>query len=68
MEAKRIQFGYRRLAATLVWEGIAVNHKHVYRQYREEGLAMRFGGGGSAGRGAVAKPAANRANEDGFRQ
>ncbi|HVG90827.1 MAG TPA: IS3 family transposase, partial [Alphaproteobacteria bacterium] len=33
---------YRRLTALLVREGMAVNHKRVYRLYREEGLAMRI--------------------------
>jgi putative transposase len=39
---KRMRFGYRRLTAILVREGVEVNHKHVYRLYREEGLAMRI--------------------------
>jgi transposase InsO family protein len=37
-----MRFGYRRLTAMLVREGIEVNHKRVYRLYREEGLAMRI--------------------------
>ena len=37
-----MRFGYRRLTAMLVREGMAVNHKRVYRLYREEGLAMRI--------------------------
>jgi len=40
--AKRMRFGYRRLTAMLVREGVLVNHKRVYRLYREEGLAMRI--------------------------
>jgi len=45
-----MRFGYRRLTAMLVREGMTANHKRVYRLYREEGLAMRFGNdGGSAG-------------------
>jgi len=39
---KRMWFGYRRLTAMLVREGLVVNHKRVYRLYREEGLAMRI--------------------------
>ena len=42
LAAKRMRFGYRRLTAMLVREGIAANHKRVYRLYREEGLAMRI--------------------------
>lgn len=42
LAAKRMRFGYRRLTAMLVREGVAVNHKRVYRLYREEGLAMRI--------------------------
>lgn len=38
---KRQRFGYRRLAAMLQREGFAVNHKRIYRLYREQGLAMR---------------------------
>jgi len=40
--AKRMRFGYRRLTAMLVREGITANHKRVYRLYHEEGLAMRI--------------------------
>src|ERR1700746_2959035 len=42
LAAQRMRFGYRRLTAMLVREGIAANHKRVYRLYREEGLAMRI--------------------------
>lgn len=42
LAAKRMRFGYRRLTAMLVREGITANHKRVYRLYREEGLAMRI--------------------------
>ena len=42
LAAKRMRFGYRRLTAMLVREGILANHKRVYRLYREEGLAMRI--------------------------
>jgi putative transposase len=37
-----MRFGYRRLRALLMREGAVVNHKRVYRLYREEGLAMRI--------------------------
>jgi putative transposase len=37
----RIRYGYRRLHILIAREGWRVNHKRVYRLYREEGLAMR---------------------------
>ena len=40
--AKRLRFDYRRLTALLAREGLVVNHKRVYRLYREEGLAMKI--------------------------
>jgi len=59
-----MRFGYRRLTAMLVREGITANHKRVYRLYREEGLAMRI----RARRrirwhGPVISPAASSPNE-----
>ncbi len=38
---QRPRFGYRRLTVLLRREGQHVNHKRVYRLYREEGLAVR---------------------------
>jgi putative transposase len=37
----RPRFGYRRLYVLLRREGIKVNHKRVYRIYKEENLAVR---------------------------
>jgi len=37
----RVSYGYRRLQVLLEREGWRVNHKRVYRLYREEGLGMR---------------------------
>ena len=37
----RRRFGYRRLGILLAREGITMNHKRLYRLYREEGLAVR---------------------------
>ena len=42
LAGQRMRFGYRRLTAMLVREGMAANHKRVYRLYSEEGLAMRI--------------------------
>ena len=40
LAAERRRFGYRRLTVLLRREGWLVNHKRVYRMYREEGLAV----------------------------
>ena len=64
LAAKRMRFGYRRLTALLVREGLAVNHKRVYRLYREEGLAMRIRQRRRIRwAGAVSSPVAARPNE-----
>src|SRR5438309_9107451 len=64
LAAKRMRFGYRRLTAMLVREGMPTNHKRVYRLYREEGLAMRIRQRRRIRwRGAVTSPAATRPNE-----
>jgi putative transposase len=41
LAAARVGYGYRRLHILLWREGWRVNHKRVYRLYREEGLSMR---------------------------
>ncbi len=38
---RKPRFGYRRLAALLARQGWEVNHKRLYRIYREENLAVR---------------------------
>src|SRR5207249_7725321 len=64
LAAQRMRFGYRRLTAMLVREGMPTNHKRVYRLYREEGLAMRIRQRRRIRwRGAVTSPAATRPNE-----
>ena len=42
---ERRRFGYRRLHVLLKREGHAVNHKKLFRLYREEKLAVRRRGG-----------------------
>ena len=37
----RVRYGYRRLHGLLQREGWAVNHKRVYKLYRQEGLMLR---------------------------
>jgi putative transposase len=64
LAAKRMRFGYRRLTAMLVREGMPINHKRVYRLYREEGLAMRIRQRRRIRwSGVVASPAAARPNQ-----
>lgn len=41
LAAERPRFGYRRLHLLLQRQGHTVNHKLVYRLYREEGLTVR---------------------------
>ncbi|WP_245497252.1 IS3 family transposase [Mesorhizobium sp. M5C.F.Ca.IN.020.32.2.1] len=42
---ERRRFGYRRLLVMLRREGLVVNHKKLFRLYREEKLAVRRRGG-----------------------
>jgi len=45
LAAHRRRFGYRRLHLLLKREGVLVNHKKLYRIYREERLMVRKRGG-----------------------
>ena len=45
LAAQRRRFGYRRLGWLLAREGQAMNHKKLYRLYREERLMVRRRGG-----------------------
>jgi putative transposase len=64
LAARRMRFGYRRLTAMLLREGMPANHKRVYRLYREEGLAMRIRHRRRIRwSGAVVKPAVSQPNE-----
>lgn len=45
LAAERRRFGYRRLHILLDREGLAMNHKKLFRLYREEGLSVRKRGG-----------------------
>jgi putative transposase len=38
----RIRYGYRRLHVLLRREGWKINHKRIYRLYRQEGLSLRL--------------------------
>lgn len=64
LAARRMRFGYRRLTAMLLREGMPANHKRVYRLYREEGLAMRIRQRRRIRwNGVVTSPVATRRNE-----
>ena len=41
LASERRRYGYRRLGILLRREGFLVNHKRVYRLYKEEGLLVR---------------------------
>ena len=45
LAVQRRRFGYRRLGWLLAREGYALNHKKLYRLYREERLMVRRRGG-----------------------
>jgi len=38
----RVRYGYYRIYILLRREGWAVNHKRIYRLYREDGLSLRL--------------------------
>jgi putative transposase len=42
LAAARVRYGYRRLHILLKREGWTVNHKRVYRLYKQEGLSLRL--------------------------
>jgi putative transposase len=44
LAAVRVRYGYRRLHVLLRREGWKINHKLVWRIYREEGLSIRMKG------------------------
>ena len=44
MPLVRVRYGYKRIHVLLRREGWKVNHKAVYRIYREEGLNLRYKG------------------------
>ncbi|ASP20360.1 HTH-like domain protein [Antarctobacter heliothermus] len=48
---KRRRFGYRRIGVLLERKGMIMNHKKLYRIYREEGLSVRRRRGRKRARG-----------------
>jgi len=49
--AKRRRFGYRRIGVLLERKGMIMNHKKLYRIYREEGLSVKRRRGRKRARG-----------------
>lgn len=49
---KRRRFGYRRIGILLERKGMTMNHKKLYRLYREEGLSVRRRRGRKRARGS----------------
>lgn len=49
--AKRRRFGYRRIGVLLERKGMSMNHKKLYRIYREEGLSVKRRRGRKRARG-----------------
>ncbi|MCJ7872942.1 IS3 family transposase [Phaeobacter sp. J2-8] len=49
--AKRRRFGYRRIGVLLERKGMTMNHKKLYRVYREEGLSVKRRRGRKRARG-----------------
>ena len=45
LASQRRRFGYRRLGLLLARQGVRINHKKLYRLYREERLTVRKRGG-----------------------
>ena len=45
LASQRRRFGYRRLGLLLARQGIRLNHKKLYRLYKEERLSVRKRGG-----------------------
>ena len=61
---KRRRFGYRRIGVLLERKGYVMNHKKLYRLYREEGLAVKRRRGRKRARGSrTPMTAAMRPNE-----
>jgi putative transposase len=61
---KKPRFGYRRLHILLASSGERVNHKRVFRVYREAGLAVRRKARKRLVREGVPRPALTAANQE----
>jgi len=58
------RWGYRRLQLRLAESGMRVNHKRVYRVYREAGLLIRRRRRKRLQRAGLVRPAVSRANQE----
>jgi len=58
------RWGYRRLQLRLAERGMRVNHKRVYRVYREAGLLIRRRRRKRLQRAGLVRPAVSRANQE----
>jgi putative transposase len=56
LASQRRRFGYRRLGLLLARQGVRINHKKLYRLYREERLLVRKRGGRKRALGTRAIP------------
>ena len=77
MAGERRRFSYGRLCILLQREGFVVNHKKLFRLYREEGLAVRqrrgrkraletsVSGSGKSSEGAAADRSPTEGNDRG---
>ena len=61
---ERPRFGYRRLGVLLAGEGHYVNHKRLFRVYREEGLSVKRIRRKKLVRAGVSRPALTAPNEE----
>ncbi|MBM2429338.1 MULTISPECIES: IS3 family transposase [Roseobacteraceae] len=61
---RRRRFGYRRIGVLLERKGMIMNHKKLYRLYREEGLAVKRRRGRKRARGSrTPMPEATQTNQ-----
>jgi putative transposase len=61
---ERPRFGYRRLGVLLAREGKPVNHKRLFRVYREEGLSVKRNRRKKVVRVGVSQPVLSAPNEE----
>jgi len=64
VRAGAARFGYRRLGVLLAGEGHYVNHKRLFRVYREEGLSVKRIRRKKLVRAGVSRPALTAPNEE----
>ena len=60
LASQRRRFGYRRLGLLLARQGVQINHKKLYRLYKEERLTVRKRGGRKRALGTDDNPARSK--------